>query len=111
MQYVACLRVGQNDVKALINLEDVRRDVVVPLLDMRGDQSLASDLTSPLADPDRPNADTYFSAVETEADFFNRIGQKLPVVLVVSLLFLQPAPIEMRKLLPYPVDKDMHLRS
>ncbi|MCS5515340.1 hypothetical protein NWF32_07920 [Pseudomonas qingdaonensis] len=38
MQYVACLRVGQNDVKALINLEDVRRDVVVPLLDMRGDE-------------------------------------------------------------------------
>lgn len=38
MQYVACLRVGQNDVKALINLEDHRRDVVAPLLDMRGDE-------------------------------------------------------------------------
>lgn len=37
MQYVACLRVGQNDVKALINLEDHRREVVAPLLDMRGD--------------------------------------------------------------------------
>ncbi|PYD29613.1 beta family protein [Pseudomonas syringae] len=37
MQYVACLRVGQNDVKALINLEVPRRDVVAPLLDMRGD--------------------------------------------------------------------------
>lgn len=37
MQYVACLRVGQNDVKALINLEPQRRDVLAPLLDMRGD--------------------------------------------------------------------------
>ncbi|SFP06244.1 beta family protein [Pseudomonas borbori] len=37
MQYVACLRVGQNDIKALINLEDPRRDVLTPLLDMRGD--------------------------------------------------------------------------
>lgn len=37
MQYVACLRVGQNDVKALINLEGLRREKVVPLLDMRGD--------------------------------------------------------------------------
>ena len=37
MQYVACLRVGQNDIKALINLEPERRDVFTPLLDMRGD--------------------------------------------------------------------------
>jgi hypothetical protein len=37
MQYVACLRVGQNDVKALVNLEAPRRDIVAPLLEMRGD--------------------------------------------------------------------------
>ncbi len=37
MQYVACLRVGQNDIKALTNLEADRRDVFTPLLDMRGD--------------------------------------------------------------------------
>lgn len=37
MQYVACLRVGQNDVKALINLEAPRRDVLAPLLEMRCD--------------------------------------------------------------------------
>lgn len=36
MQYSACLRVGQNDVKALINLEPRRRDLFAPLLDMRG---------------------------------------------------------------------------
>jgi hypothetical protein len=37
MLYSACLRVGQNDVKALINLEPHRRDNFAPLLDMRGD--------------------------------------------------------------------------
>jgi len=37
MQYVACLRVGLNDIKALINLEAQRRDALMPLLDMRGD--------------------------------------------------------------------------
>jgi hypothetical protein len=37
MQYSACLRVGQNDIKALTNLEPERRDLFVPLLDMRGD--------------------------------------------------------------------------
>lgn len=36
MQYSACLRVGQNDVKALINLEPERRSHFAPLLDMRG---------------------------------------------------------------------------
>ncbi|WP_248917852.1 beta family protein [Pseudomonas entomophila] len=37
MQYSACLRVGQNDIKALINLEPERRTPFTPLLDMRGD--------------------------------------------------------------------------
>lgn len=48
MQYVACLRVGQNDIKALINLETPRRDVVAPLLDMRGgdDRHLQTFLTN-----------------------------------------------------------------
>ncbi|WP_176517965.1 beta family protein [Pseudomonas faucium] len=36
MQYSACLRVGLNDVKALVNLEPERRDHFTPLLDMRG---------------------------------------------------------------------------
>ena len=36
MQYSACLRVGLNDVKALVNLEPERRDLFTPLLDMRG---------------------------------------------------------------------------
>lgn len=36
MNYVAALRVGQNDVKALINLEAARKTQVAPLLSMRG---------------------------------------------------------------------------
>lgn len=36
MQYVACLRVGLNDIKALTHLENSRRDDFAPLLDMRG---------------------------------------------------------------------------
>lgn len=36
MNYVAALRVGQNDVKALINLEGARKTQVAPLLSMRG---------------------------------------------------------------------------
>ena len=36
MKYIACLRVGLNDVKALINIENERRVNFSPLLDMRG---------------------------------------------------------------------------
>ncbi|RDU96537.1 beta family protein [Trinickia dinghuensis] len=36
MDYVAALRVGQNDIKALINLEPGRKQRVAPLLSMRG---------------------------------------------------------------------------
>ncbi|CAM2187655.1 Beta protein [Burkholderia cepacia] len=36
MNYVAALRVGQNDIKALVNLEAARREQVAPLLSMRG---------------------------------------------------------------------------
>ncbi|KWF31414.1 beta family protein [Burkholderia pseudomultivorans] len=36
MNYVAALRVGLNDVKALVNLEPARKTQVVPLLSMRG---------------------------------------------------------------------------
>ncbi|MCP1446607.1 hypothetical protein J3D54_005739 [Pseudomonas sp. GGS8] len=36
MLYIPCMRVGQNDVKALINLEDTRKELVSPLLNMRG---------------------------------------------------------------------------
>ncbi|WP_082706979.1 beta family protein [Pseudomonas sp. EpS/L25] len=36
MKYVACLRVGQNDIKALANLEEERRVDIAPLLEMRG---------------------------------------------------------------------------
>lgn len=37
MEYIACLRVGQNDIKALINIEPERRRIFSPLLNMRGD--------------------------------------------------------------------------
>ncbi|EKP5711604.1 beta family protein [Pseudomonas aeruginosa] len=37
MEYVASFRVGQNDVKAIINIENARRDHFTPLLNMRGD--------------------------------------------------------------------------
>ncbi|ALI03856.1 hypothetical protein C1Y08_26495 [Pseudomonas sp. FW306-02-F02-AA] len=36
MLYIPCMKVGQNDVKALINLEDARKELVSPLLNMRG---------------------------------------------------------------------------
>ncbi|WP_250492563.1 beta family protein [Caballeronia sp. GAWG1-1] len=36
MEYVVALRVGQNDIKALTNLEAVRKERVAPLLAMRG---------------------------------------------------------------------------
>ncbi|MCW8278841.1 hypothetical protein IMF27_27755 [Pseudomonas sp. PCH199] len=36
MIYIPCMKVGQNDVKALINLEDHRKQLVSPLLNMRG---------------------------------------------------------------------------
>ncbi|MEH6483065.1 MULTISPECIES: beta family protein [Pseudomonas] len=36
MKYIACLRVGQNDVNAIINIEGERRANFSPLLDMRG---------------------------------------------------------------------------
>lgn len=39
MDYVACLKVGQNDVKALINLEDARKDKIAPLLELRGKET------------------------------------------------------------------------
>ncbi|MCF5225743.1 beta family protein [Pseudomonas syringae] len=39
MKYIACLRVGLNDVNALINIEDHRREYFSPLLDMRGKDS------------------------------------------------------------------------
>lgn len=36
MEYLVALRVGQNDVKALINLEDYRKEKITPLLMMKG---------------------------------------------------------------------------
>lgn len=36
MLYIPCMKVGQNDVKALTNLEDHRKALVSPLLNMRG---------------------------------------------------------------------------
>lgn len=36
MLYIPCMKIGQNDVKALINLEDHRKELVAPLLNMRG---------------------------------------------------------------------------
>lgn len=36
MEYVAALKVGQNDIKALVNLEAVRKERFAPLLMMRG---------------------------------------------------------------------------
>lgn len=37
MKYIVGLRIGQNDIKALTNLESARKDAVIPLLSMRGD--------------------------------------------------------------------------
>lgn len=39
MEYLAALRVGQNDIKALLNLETPRRERVAPLLMMRGNDT------------------------------------------------------------------------
>jgi hypothetical protein len=36
MLYIPCMKVGQNDVKALINLEEHRKELTSPLLNMRG---------------------------------------------------------------------------
>lgn len=36
MDYIACLKVAQNDIKALINLEKSRKEKVAPLLELRG---------------------------------------------------------------------------
>lgn len=39
MEYIASVRVGLNDIKALVNLESDRRSAVAPLLNMRGNDS------------------------------------------------------------------------
>lgn len=36
MNYVACLKTAQNDIKALINLEQCRKEKITPLLELRG---------------------------------------------------------------------------
>lgn len=37
MMYIPSIRVGQNDIKALTNIETNRREHIIPLLNMRGD--------------------------------------------------------------------------
>ncbi len=39
MEYVACLKVALNDIKALINLESNRKKHITPLLEMRGKET------------------------------------------------------------------------
>lgn len=39
MEYIASVRVGLNDIKALVNLESDRRSAIAPLLNMRGNDS------------------------------------------------------------------------
>lgn len=39
MDYVACLKTGLNDVKALINLEENRKKKIAPLLELRGKET------------------------------------------------------------------------
>lgn len=43
MLYIPCMKVGQNDVKALINLEEDRKKLVSPLLNMRGKERNLND--------------------------------------------------------------------
>lgn len=39
MEYVVSARVGLNDMKALVNLDQERREKVIPLLNVRGESS------------------------------------------------------------------------